>query len=179
MPCPPEPSRAGPADVDPATDNTDGSVTGRPGWMPAAGCREVPTAVFYDPATEAEAIGWCAACAVRPACLAHALKTAEPDGVWGGLPARRRRDLLAGRPAVECRPGPARHLSDDELRALLTDAGPDRPAVAQLLERVPLSTAGAYLYLERARELGLVERRGRQIYPVARRVRSARAQPPP
>ncbi|MCB9404361.1 MAG: hypothetical protein H6519_07980 [Microthrixaceae bacterium] len=98
---------------------------------------------------------------------------------WGGLPARRRRDLLAGRPAVERRPGPARHLSDDELRELLADADPDRPAVAQLLERVPLSTAGAYLYLARARELGLVERRGRMLYPALYRDGSARAQPPP
>jgi WhiB family redox-sensing transcriptional regulator len=101
--------------------------------MAVAGCREVPTAVFYDPTTEAEAISCCAVCAVRPACLAHALQTAEPDGVWGGLPARRRRDLLAGRPANARRPGPARHPSDDELRSLLADADPDRPAVAQLL----------------------------------------------
>ena len=99
--------------------------------------------------------------------------------MWGGLPARRRRDLLAGRPAHARRPGPARHLTDDELRSLLADADPDRPAVAQLLERVPLSTAGAYLYLARARELGLVECRGRLLYPVARRARSVRAQPPP
>ncbi len=179
MPCPSEPSGAGPADVDPATDNTDGSATGRPGWMAAARCHGVPTAVFYDPGTEDEAIGCCAGCAMRSACLAHALQTAEPDGVWGGVPARRRRDLLAGRPAVECRPGPPRQLGDDELRALLTDADPDRPAVAQVLERVPLSTAGAYLYLARARELGLVERRGRLLYPVARRARPAGAQPPP
>ena len=130
--------------------------------MAAAGCRGVPTAVFYDAGTEAEAIGCCAGCAVQSVCLAHALQTAEPDGVWGGLPARRRWDLLAGRPTTARRPGPPRHLSDDELR-----------------ERVSLSTAGAYLYLARARELGLVERRGRMLYPAARRVRSARAQPPP
>ena len=133
MPCPPEPSRAGPAAVDQAIDNPDGPGTGRPWWMAAAGCREVPTAVFHDPATEDEAIGCCAGCAVQSVCLAHALQTAEPDGVWGGLPARRRRDLLAGRPANARRPGPARHPSDDELRSLLADADPDRPAVAQLL----------------------------------------------
>jgi len=179
MPCPTERNRVGPAAADQANCSPDDPGTGRPGWMAAAGCREVPTAVFYDPATEDEAISCCAACAVRPACLAHALQTAEPDGVWGGLPARRRRDLLAGRPAEARRPGPQRHLGDGELRELLADADPDRPAVAQLLERVPLSTAGAYLYLARARELGLVERRGRLLYPVARRGRAVRAQPPP
>ena len=179
MPCPPEPSRAGPAAVDQAIDNPDGPGTGRPWGMAAAGGRGVPTGGFHDPATEDEAIGCCARCAVRLACLSHALKTAEPDGVWGGLPARRRRDLLAGRPAGPRRPGPPRLLGDDELRELLADADTDRPAVAQLLEQVPLSTAGAYLYLARARELGLVERRGRMLYPAARPVRSARAQPPP
>ena len=179
MPYPPERNRVGPAAVDQATDSPDDPGTGRPGWMAAAGCRGVPTAVFYDAATEAEAIGCCAGCAVQSVCLAHALQTAEPDGVWGGLPARRRWDLLAGRPTTARRPGPPRHLSDDELRSLLGGADPDRPAVVQLLERVSLSTAGAYLYLARARELGLVERRGRMLYPAARRVRSARAQPPP
>ena len=88
MPCPPERNRAGASAVDQATDNTDGPGTGRPGWMAAAGCREVPTAVFYDPATEDEAISGCARCAVRPACLSHALQTAEPDGVgWPAGPA--------------------------------------------------------------------------------------------
>jgi WhiB family redox-sensing transcriptional regulator len=179
MPYPPERNRVGPAAVDQATDSHDDPGTGRPGWMAAAGCRGVPTAVFYDAATEAEAIGCCAGCAVQSVCLAHALQTAEPDGVWGGLPARRRRDLLAGRAAEARRPGPQRHLGDGELRELLADADPDRPAVAQLLERVPLSTAGAYLYLARARELGLVERRGRLLYPALCRDGSAGAQPTP
>jgi WhiB family redox-sensing transcriptional regulator len=148
-------------------------------WMAAAACREVPTAVFYDPATENEAIAYCAGCAVRSACLDHALRTAEPEGVWGGLPARHRHDLLVGRPVEDRRRGRRRHLSDEDLCDLLGQADPDRPAVAQLLERVPLSTAGAYLYLARARELGLVERRGRLLYPAAGPVRSARAQPSP
>lgn len=152
---------------------------GRVHWMAAAACREEPTAVFYDPATEDEATACCAGCAVRSACLDHALRTAEPEGVWGGLSACRRHDLLAGRPVDDRCRGRRRHLSDEDLRDLLGQVDPDRPAIDQLLERVPLSTAGAYLYLARARELGLVERRGRMLYPAAHRVRSARAQPPP
>ena len=37
-----------------------------------------------DPDQEA-ARGICGACPVRRSCLAHALVTSEPDGIWGGF----------------------------------------------------------------------------------------------
>ena len=142
-----------------------GSLFGRPGWMAQARCRDTETAVFFDAAKETEAIRCCAGCAVRPACLAYALETAEPDGVWGGLPARRRREIIGRATLADRRSGPARWLNDDDLSEILSDADPTRPAIEQLCRWVPLSRAGAYLYLARARDLGLVERRGRALYP--------------
>jgi len=143
----------------------------RPSWMDLAACREIPTAVFFDEVTESEAVRCCAGCAVRSTCLAQALSAGEPDGVWGGMTARRRQRLIE-RSKAEAGdrrpPGPARTLSDDHLRRIFADADPDRPAMPQLRQKAKLSSAGAYLYLARASVLGLVERRGRLIYPVRR-----------
>lgn len=36
----------------------------------------------------------CAACEIRPECLAYALAAGEPYGVWGGLTGRERQRLL-------------------------------------------------------------------------------------
>lgn len=83
----------------------------RPGtdrdWMASARCREsgddlhFPTA---EPGSQAFTVQVsaakqeCHACPVRAECLAYALETAEPHGIWGGTtPAERRR--LATRPA--------------------------------------------------------------------------------
>lgn len=146
-------------------------VTGRPLWMAGARCRDVPTEVFFDESMEDEAVRCCAGCAVRATCLAYALATGEPDGVWGGMTARRRRRLIerdADDGMNRHRPGPVRCLTDTQLREIFIAAVPDEPALPQLRERVELSSAGAYLYLARARALGLVERRGRQLYPARR-----------
>ena len=149
-----------------APDTVD--VTGRPLWMTDARCRDVPTEVFFDESTQDEAIRCCAGCAVRATCLAYALAAGEPDGVWGGMTARRRRRLIERGEddgTNRHRPGPVRAVTDAQLREIFTAALPDEPALPQLRERIELSSAGAYLYLARARALGLVERRGRQLYP--------------
>jgi hypothetical protein len=65
-------------------------------------------------------------------------------------------------------PGPAPRIVDDELYDLLIDADPNRPALDQLLEYVWLPTATAYKTLDRAVRLGVVERRGRALYPLHR-----------
>jgi hypothetical protein len=64
-------------------------------WMEASSCAGVDPELWYpevggDPRT---AKRLCASCPVREACLAYALRTAQPFGVWGGLTARERRKL--------------------------------------------------------------------------------------
>ena len=140
----------------------------RPSWMASAACRDVPTAVFFDEATEPAAIRCCAGCAVRSTCLAYALAAREPDGVWGAMTARRRHRVIerSENDGIDRRPpGPARSLTDTQLRQIFATADPNRAAMPQLREQVGLSSAGAYLYVARASALGLVERRGRLIYP--------------
>lgn len=63
-------------------------------WQLDSACRGLDSEIFYHPDGErgsarerrvstAKAI--CAACPVIAQCRAHALKTKEPYGVWGGL----------------------------------------------------------------------------------------------
>ena len=144
-----------------------GRVTDR-GWMANAACRHLGPVAFFDLEDPTEAKTACAACSVRPACLAYALATRQVRGVWGGLTTAERRQANPAAIEVVASRGPKRRLSDDRLRELLAGADPDRPAVAQLRARVTLSQAAAYAYLNRARDLGLVERRGRALYPTRR-----------
>jgi WhiB family transcriptional regulator, redox-sensing transcriptional regulator len=137
------------------------------GWRGRAACRGAGPALFYDPdpAAVAAAKQVCATCPARAPCAAHALTTGEAHGVWGGLTEDERRT----RPARSAPgPGPASQLSDDEICDLFGTADPDRPAVDQLLEHITVASATAYKYLERARRLGVVEERGRRLFPVRR-----------
>lgn len=54
-------------------------------WRAQARCAAVGTDAFFDFTQEAEAKAVCARCPVREACLAYAVETRQPDGVWGGL----------------------------------------------------------------------------------------------
>lgn len=61
-----------------------------PGWAQQAACasRAVDPDWWHAPAgddAETAARGVCGSCPVRRSCLAHALATGEPDGIWGGL----------------------------------------------------------------------------------------------
>lgn len=138
-----------------------------PAWRDRAACRGTNPALFYDPHPAAidSAKTVCAGCPVRHACAAHALAVGEEFGVWGGLAAEER---PTPPPSAVPMPGPAPRIGDDELYDLLVEADPDRPALDQLLEHVWLSTATAYKTLDRAVRLGVVERRGRALYPLHR-----------
>ena len=57
---------------------------------------------------------------------------------------------------------------DDELYDLFYDADPDQAALDQLLAHIWLPNATAYTALQRAVRLGVVEHRGRGLYPVRR-----------
>ncbi|NUR89837.1 MAG: WhiB family transcriptional regulator, partial [Nonomuraea sp.] len=52
---------------------------------------------WEDPPAQARRI--CRACPVRHACLEWAVRTGEPDGVWGGATPAERRLMRAGRTA--------------------------------------------------------------------------------
>ncbi len=73
-------------------------------WQIAAQCRGRDDLFFHPPGEreplrgerEAAAKSVCARCPVRRECLAHALESAEPYGVWGGLSETEREVLLHG-----------------------------------------------------------------------------------
>jgi WhiB family redox-sensing transcriptional regulator len=69
----------------------------RPPWQRDALCREYAGRVNWFPgrgeSTE-DAKAVCRRCLVRPECLLDALEHDEPNGVWGGLSAQERREVL-------------------------------------------------------------------------------------
>lgn len=148
--------------AEPPALNGDGRA-----WRDRAACRGAGPALFYslDPAAVAAAKQVCRACPVRSPCAGYAAANGETDGVWGGLaPDERLRPGANRRPG----PGPTTWVSDDELRDLFAAADPDLPALDQLLEHTPVASATAYKYLARARRLGVVEQRGRRLFPTSR-----------
>jgi WhiB family redox-sensing transcriptional regulator len=66
-------------------------------WHEQAACATYSAEVFFPPsdvpgaARAAKAI--CASCPVQSECLAFALDTGQPEGVWGGMDAGERRRL--------------------------------------------------------------------------------------
>lgn len=129
----------------------------------------MPPARFYPPpgAAIAPAILVCARCPVRVECDHHADATGEEYGIWGGRPETdRARSQRSQSVAVLRRsPGPRPAIDDDHLIDLVRSLDPAAPAAPQLLARLPVSVPTAYKYLHRALRLGVVERRGRHIYP--------------
>jgi WhiB family redox-sensing transcriptional regulator len=68
-------------------------------WRQHAACRGLDPVIFYPSSDEdAEtAKDVCAQCAVRTACLEHALGVREKEGVWGGCTERERRRIIRQR----------------------------------------------------------------------------------
>ena len=68
-------------------------------WRSKAACQGLDPEIFYplddEDAPEAKAV--CAGCAVREACLEHALGYREKEGVWGGATERERRRIIRQR----------------------------------------------------------------------------------
>lgn len=140
-------------------------------WRQRAACAGTDPALFYDPDPDAEhaAKQICAACPVRGPCAADAAARGEPHGIWGGLTEHER---LTGSDDDHDRhrPGPAPMVSDDELLALFAAADPARLALDVILGAHRVAPATAYKYLLRARRLGVVEARGRNLHPARRPV---------
>jgi WhiB family transcriptional regulator, redox-sensing transcriptional regulator len=72
-------------------------------WRLLAACISVsdPDRVFFpigeEPALEdvLEAKAVCATCGVRPECLVYAIETHQSHGIWGGLTAPERSELIS------------------------------------------------------------------------------------
>lgn len=148
----------------------------RPAWMARAACRGMSPARFYpvpgDPVDVALAV--CARCPVRDACAQHATDNREIHGIWGGrTEAQRRGDRSSV--GVPARPGPPPVVADGDLAELVESLDPDRTAAGQLRARLGVSVPAAYKVLSRARRLGLVEQRGRNLYPAGARPVSGRS----
>lgn len=71
----------------------------RPVWQEQAICPQTDPDAFYpdhplSAARDAKRV--CARCPVTQQCLAHALNTDEPHGVWGGKTRSERRRMARG-----------------------------------------------------------------------------------
>lgn len=94
------------------TTNIDSRRAARPApgtWAASAACVGADPDLFFTDRTgrDAQAVSLqaktiCAGCAVRDACLDHALEHGEPEGVWGGCTPAERRELARGRRPAAC-----------------------------------------------------------------------------
>lgn len=70
-------------------------------WWDLGACRGLDASVFYpedgDDALAEMAKAVCSRCAVREACLDHALAVREKAGVWGGATEADRRRMIRQR----------------------------------------------------------------------------------
>jgi WhiB family redox-sensing transcriptional regulator len=83
-------------------------------WREWALCRQVVTDDYDpffsdDPEDQDDALAVCAACPVQGACLAYAIRTAQPYGIWGGRPQAELQRLIARDRAGRTRRTPAEH----------------------------------------------------------------------
>jgi WhiB family redox-sensing transcriptional regulator len=84
-----------------------GQLTDHWDWQVVGACRNVDSTVFFHPHGErgaprstrdATAKALCARCPVIGECRTHALTVHEPYGVWGGLSAEDREEILHPHP---------------------------------------------------------------------------------
>jgi WhiB family redox-sensing transcriptional regulator len=86
-------------------------------WRQAAACRGRDSELFFPIGKTGPAVAQiqrakaiCAGCASRPDCLAFALDTRQPYGIWGGLDEDERRALRSQRRRQSTRrPAPILH----------------------------------------------------------------------
>ena len=136
-------------------------------WRARAACRGAATALFFpEPGDDAqEALEVCGRCPVTADCAEHARRYDEAFGIWGGRAEDERRIAQPRVSTAPRRPGPPTALDDAHLIELVRGMDPAEPAAPQLLAQLHVSVPAAYKYLDRALRLGVVEHRGRRIYP--------------
>lgn len=66
-------------------------------WSEQAACRAHDSALFFPVSEEGEQVraakAVCAGCPVREECLAYAIETRQPYGIWGGQTPKERRRI--------------------------------------------------------------------------------------
>ncbi len=131
-------------------------------WRSAAACADLGPALFYDPLPSSirAAKAVCARCPVANDCAGHAIANSEPFGIWGGQTETERGEASAQRAR-----GPTPVISDGELAAVLTTADPHVLAIEAVRRCFGLKPDAAYKCVYRGLRLGLVVRRGRNLYP--------------
>ena len=69
------------------------------GWRRFALCLGHPSDLWYPAESDggAQAIAICSACPVRLDCLRWAVEHRELEGIWGGIPAERRKQMQTAR----------------------------------------------------------------------------------
>ena len=74
-------------------------VSPPPVWQDRAACYGLDPEIFFPASDEEAEVAKivCDACAVRTACLEHALGSRERDGVWGGCTEKERRRIVRQR----------------------------------------------------------------------------------
>ena len=134
-------------------------------WRSAAACAGLGPGLFYDPNGREVAVAKriCATCPVVLDCADHARTAGETHGIWGGQTETERAEQPMAKRSDQ--PGPVPLVPDDRLIKLLTAANPATLAIEVLRRELDVCPAAAYKYLIRALRLGLVERRGRNLYP--------------
>lgn len=89
-------------------------------WQAQGACHGLQTTMFFHPEyergptrmrREQDAKAVCRRCPVIDQCRAHALKVHEPYGIWGGLSAEERKEVLRSQRRADSVPGAPR--SDD------------------------------------------------------------------
>ena len=137
-------------------------ATGGGAWRSAAACADLGPTLFYDPTPSSvrAAKAVCRRCLVTDECRHQAMATGEGFGIWGGQTEAERADALPNPTR-----GPCPDISDAELVAVLGVADPKVLAFEAIRERFGLKPDAAYKCLTRAARLGLVVRRGRNLYP--------------
>lgn len=65
-------------------------------WRDHAECRGTDTDSFYPGKGESAEVARkiCRRCSVSSECLAYAMRMADPNGIWGGVPEGERRKML-------------------------------------------------------------------------------------
>lgn len=130
-----------------------------PGWMARGECAKHPDVEFFsDKAGHphfAACLELCAACTVRTACREYALSNKIRWGVWGGLTAQQRADLL--NPPQEPRKRPGRP-AQRSVELVPAPASPEqapsrRPSVGRFAVYRIFDTSGQLLYVGMSKNL--------------------------
>ena len=125
----------------------------------------VPGTLLPDDRESAPPLPWPCATSARSAASANGTPPTTARSTGSGAAVSKPSGEATGPGRELGRPGPPPIVADGDLADLVEGLDPDRPAAGQLRARLGVSVPTAYKVLSRARRLGLIEQRGRNLYP--------------